>query len=138
MNALRRLLAIPAAIALSLGAADLTLAGTVQLSSGFSPNPTVLTGTSGGGSSSSCGNIPASPSQTVTLTQAMDLVFSVQGANSVTLLIKSPDGGQFCVISDGSGSQLQQPGYWNAGTYLIYIGDRAATSHPYTLSITRN
>jgi len=137
MNALRRLLAIPAAIALSLGAADFTLAQAVQLAPGFSPNPKVLTGNSGGGTASNCGNMPASPSQTVTLSQAMDLVFSVQGANSLTLLIKSPDGGQFCVISDGSGNPLQQPGYWNAGTYSIYVGDRAA-SHPYTLSITRN
>jgi hypothetical protein len=138
MKSLRCLLAIPAAIALSLGATEFASAQTVQLAPGFNPNPKVFTGTSGGRTSSSCGNLPANPSQTVTLTQAMNLVFSVQGANSLTMMIKSPDGGTFCVISDGSGAPLQQPGYWNAGTYAIYIGDQASSGNAYQLSIAQN
>lgn len=138
MKCLRRLLAIPAAITLSLGTAEFTLAQTVQLSPNFNPNPMTLTGTSGGSGAKTCGNLPSSPSQTITLTQAMDLTFRVQGANSLTLMLRAPDGGEFCVISDGSGNPLEQPGYWNAGTYQVYIGDRTPTGHAYTLSITRN
>ena len=138
MKSISSWLAIPAAIALSLTSVGAALAQTVTLNPGFKPDPTVLTGTSGGSTASACGNITATPSQTVKLSQAMDLMFTVQGNSSLTLLIKAPGGGQFCVMSDGSGAPLQQPGYWNAGTYEVYVGDRAASGHAYQLSIASN
>uniref|UniRef100_A0ACD5GPU0 Uncharacterized protein n=1 Tax=Desertifilum tharense IPPAS B-1220 TaxID=1781255 RepID=A0ACD5GPU0_9CYAN len=36
-----------------------------------------------------------------------------------------------------SGGVLEVPGYWEQGTYSLYVGDRAGGSHNYTLSVSR-
>lgn len=100
--------------------------------------PLVVTGTSGGGKSSDCGNIAVTPNQIIQVTEPLPyLRLSVKSAGDPTLLIEGP-GGRFCVMSDSySGGNPEISGYWQAGRYSLYVGDRAQDQHPYTLSISQ-
>ncbi len=102
--------------------------------------PMSLQGMSGGSVASDCGNISAQPSQELQLTDEFAqnsgyLRFVVEGAGDPTLLIEGP-AGRFCVLSDHAMDKGPEAvGYWLPGTYKIYVGDREAQSHPYSLSI---
>ncbi len=102
--------------------------------------PMSLQGMSGGSVASDCGNISAQPSQELQLTDEFAqtsgyLRFVVEGEGDPTLLIEGP-AGRFCVLSDHAMSKGPEAvGYWLPGTYKIYVGDREAQSHPYSLSI---
>lgn len=131
MRTLKRWLLVPAAIAAIVTPAGAALGETLTLSPGFE-DPTVVSGTSGGSETQgNCGNISASPEHTLTLTE--DFAFlrvSVSAPGQPTLLVEGP-GGSFCAPQNP-----QQSGYWEAGTYSIYVGDRAGGAHEYTLTIT--
>lgn len=104
------------------------------------PEPMSLEGMSGGNVASDCGNISEQPSQQLQLTDEFAqtsgyLRFVVEGAGDPTLLIEGP-AGRFCVLSDRAMDKGPEAvGYWLPGTYNIYVGDRGAQSHPYSLSI---
>lgn len=98
--------------------------------------PVTVTGSSGGSQSSQCGFIPGSPTQVVVVNQPTSLRFKLQGQGQPTLLIQGPV--NRCVMADQfSGGMIDVPGVWQQGTYSVFVGDRAQTSHPYTLSITQ-
>ena len=108
----------------------------IALAPGFN-EPIVLTGTSG---DSNCGQMAATANHVITLDDNFTyLRFTVnsQGGQPI-LLIKGPNGSSSCVQSDAfSGSTITDSGYWNAGTYSLYIGDRTPGQHSYSLSITQ-
>lgn len=96
-----------------------------NLAPGFTPDPQVGTGLSGGTrSTSDCGYVDASnaPDHVVTLTRPFEFLrASVEAPGDVTLLITGPDG-RFC-SDDANGLMPEVSGYWSAGTYSIWIGD---------------
>lgn len=111
----------------------------VQVSPTSEPDPLVVKGTSGGEKSSDCGNITAAPNQILQVTESIPyLRLSVESTGQPTLLIEGPQKRRFCVLADSnSGEKPEISGYWEAGKYAIYVGDRAQGQHPYTLSISR-
>jgi hypothetical protein len=134
-------LIVPTALAISLAVTAATLAEVpvLTIEPNFQPDPLVVHGTSGGAKSSDCGNITATPNQVIQVTHSLPyLRLSVQSAGQPTLLIDGP-GGRFCVLGDSyAGDHPEIPGYWQAGKYSLYVGDRAQGQHPYTLSISKN
>ncbi len=133
-------LVVPTALAISLAVtgAYAAQAQVVQLTPKFQPDPLVVRGTSGGAKSSDCGNIAAAPNQVIQVTESLPyLRLSVQSDGQPTLLINGP-GGRFCVLGDSyPGGNPEISGYWKAGRYSVYVGDRAQGQHPYTLSISQ-
>jgi len=112
----------------------------LELAPGFKTDPMALTGQSGGQTQTKdCGKIAAAPNYVIKLTNDFKyLRLSVQSAGQPTLLIQEPSGRRICVSADSlSGGTIESPGYWNQGTYSLYIGDRTGSSNPYTLSITQ-
>lgn len=111
------------------------------LSPGFSPDPLVMTGISGGTQTTpDCGFIKTgSPNLTVTLTDAFQfLQAAVTAAGDVTLLVEAPSGRRIC-SDDVNGLMPQISGAPPAGTYKIWIGDYQAqpdTGYSYQLTLT--
>ncbi|WP_250121700.1 hypothetical protein [Chroococcidiopsis sp. CCMEE 29] len=132
-------LVFPSALAISFAFTAATLAQeAVVITPKFEPDPLVVRGTSGGTKNSDCGDIPATPSQTIQVNESLPyLRLRVESAGEPTLLIDGP-GGRFCVLADSkSGENPEIAGYWEAGKYSLYVGDRAQGQHPYTLSISQ-
>lgn len=133
-------LVIPIALVFNLAVTGLTLAETpvLQINPQFQPDPLVVRGTSGGAKGSDCGNIAAEPNQVIQVSESLPyLRLSVESAGQPTLLINGPSG-RFCVLADRfSGGKPEFSGFWQAGKYSLYVGDRAQGQHPYTLSISR-
>ncbi len=105
----------------------------------FQPDPMVLQGTSGGSQASpNCGQLPATPNHVVQLNSDFPyLRFSLQGRGQPTLMIRLPNGSTSCVSADRATGTINAPGYWEQGSYQLYVGDRTGEQHPYTLSITQ-
>lgn len=138
MKTLESLLVVPAALAMLSIGAGVVRSQPVQITSGFKPDPLVLTGTSGGSQiGKGCGNVGATPNHIVKLDENFNyLRFSVQSDGQPILFIKAPSGNS-CVQADRfSEGKVEAPGYWEKGTYSIYVGDRADGQHNYKLSIT--
>jgi hypothetical protein len=96
-------------------------------------------GLSGGNRASACGNLSASPNQTLQVTEAFASVnISLQGEGQLTLLIEGPGGFSECRTTAGSEGQINAPGLLNQGVYSIYVGNEANAQTPYTLSIRQN
>lgn len=135
MKTLTRGLLVPAAAAafLAVSSAVSSHAQVVPLASNFQPDPNpIASGTSGGATSSDCGFIAAAPNQVIQLSEPFPyLRFRVQGGGQPTLLIEGP-GGRFCGLAEPEIS-----GFWQPGSYNIYVGDRAQGQHAYTLSVTK-
>lgn len=128
---------VPAALVMLLGSIGTVFAQPMQINPGFKPDPLELKGTSGGSQASKgCGTIGATPNYVVNLSSNFNyLRFTVQGAGQPTILIQGPNGSS-CVQAVPGGN-IEVPGYWEKGSYSIYIGDRAGGQHPYTLTITQ-
>jgi hypothetical protein len=128
---------VPAALVMLLSSVGAVLAQPTRITPGFQPDPLTVTGTSGGTQASKgCGMIGATPNYVVNLANNFNyLRFTVQGAGQPTLLIQGPNGSS-CVQAVPGGN-IEVPGYWEKGSYSIYVGDRAGTQHPYTLTITQ-
>lgn len=133
-------LIVPVVLAINLAVTQATLAEApvVQINSKFQPDPLVVRGTSGGAKSSDCGNIAAKPNQVIQVKEPLPyLRLTVKSAGQPTLLIQGP-GGRFCVLADSySGGKPEISGFWQAGRYSLYVGDRAQGQHPYTLSVSQ-
>lgn len=126
------------ALSFTVTAAHAAEASVVQINPQFQPDPLIVHGTSGGAKTSNCGNIAAAPNQVIQVTESLPyLHLSVQSAGQPTLLIEGPEG-HFCVLGNADGSNPEISGYWQAGMYSLYVGDRAQGQHPYTLSISKN
>lgn len=128
-------------VALSFAVTTATLAqeASVKITPKSEPDPLVVRGTSGGEKSSDCGNIAATPSQIIEVTEPLPyLRFNVESEGQPTLLIERPGKRHFCVLADTeAGESPEISGYWEAGKYSLYVGDRAQGQHPYTLSISQ-
>jgi hypothetical protein len=133
-------LVVPTALAISLAFTGTCLAEApvLEITPKAQSEPLVVSGTSGGEKSSDCGNIAATPNQILQVTEPLPyLRLSVESAGEPTLLIEGP-GGRFCVLADSySGGNPEISGYWQAGRYSLYVGDRAKDQHPYTLHISQ-
>ena len=131
---------VPTALAISLAVTGTTLAGTpvVSVNPNLQPDPLTVSGTSGGGNKSNCGNIAATPNQVIQVTQSLPyLRLTVESTGKPTLLIDGP-GGRFCVLADNyTGGKPEISGFWQAGSYSLYVGDLSQSQHPYTLSISQ-
>jgi hypothetical protein len=131
MNIVKNSAAVLAACALStgvvLGLPQVAKADyqSFSLAPGFTPDPQVGTGLSGGTrSTNDCGYVDASnaPDHVVTLTRPFSFLrASVEASGDVTLLVTGPDG-RFC-SDDANGLMPEISGYWPAGTYNIWVGD---------------
>jgi hypothetical protein len=136
MNTFKHWMVVPATLAMLL-----TNAGVVRsqpmipLAPGFNVDPMVVTGTS---ASQACNTNGAAPNHVINLSDNFNyLRFIVKSPGQPTLLIKGPNGSS-CVQADSfSKGTIQLPGYWEKGTYSVYIGDRAGGQHSYTLSLTQ-
>ncbi|HEY9673624.1 MAG TPA: hypothetical protein V6D11_19430 [Waterburya sp.] len=136
---LKHWMVVPTALAMLFSSAGVVRSQALQLSPGFQPEPTVVSGTSGGNTATQgCGMVSAQPNVVLTLDANFNyLRFNVQSSGQPTLLIKGPSGIS-CVPADKlSGGNIQAPGYWEKGVYSIYIGDLTGGQNPYTLSITQ-
>ncbi len=98
---------------------------------------TQLSGLSGGPTmTSDCGAVAATPNHILNLTNDIPtMIVNVQAAGGdPTLLIEGPGGQRWCARSmDGSTAKVS--GYWAAGPYRVFVGDRSGSQHSYTLSI---
>jgi len=102
-------------------------------------SPLQLTGLSGGGDNSACGNIDRSQGETIRVTEPFaSLSFEVESEGDYTLLITGADGFKECVFAHNyDGGVIQAPGLLDQGMYRVFVGDRSGESNPYTLSITQ-
>lgn len=140
MKNYKKWLALHGALAISFAITAPALAEQiVQVSPKSQPDPLVVRGTSGGEKSTDCGNIAATPNQVIEVKEPLPYVrFSVQSEGQPTLLIEGPGGRRFCVLADTeAGESPEVSGYWEAGKYSVYVGDRTQNQHPYTLSISQ-
>lgn len=129
---------IPTVLATMMAMTGVVRSQVVQVSPGSQPDPQVVSGTSGGATSSDCGNIAGAPNQVIKVTEPLPyLRLVVKSAGSPTLLIDGPTG-RFCVLGDGSGNGPQMAGYWPVGTYSVHVGERTPKRNPYTLSISQS
>ncbi len=104
-------------------------------------NNTQITGTSGGNiNSQDCGFISDKPNYTLNLSQKSDylkVTVNAQGGQPTLLILNSNSQDRFCILGDtNSGINPQFSGIWEAGKYLIFIGDRLNSNHPFTLNIS--
>jgi hypothetical protein len=140
MNKLRLFTVVPAALVMSLVITQASLAEKpeIQISRNFQPDPLVVKGTSGGTVASNCGNISATPTQVIQVTESLPyLRLTVESQGNPTLLIKGP-GGRFCVLADKySGGKAELSGYWQEGKYSLYVGESSPQKYSYTLSISQ-
>ncbi len=130
---------VPTALVVLLSSAGIARSQTIQITPNFQNDPLVVKGTSAGSQANKgCGLVGAAPNHVVTLNDNFSyLRFSVQSDGQPTLLIEGPNGSS-CVQADSfSGGTVQAPGFWEKGSYSLYIGDRTGGQHSYTLSITK-
>ncbi len=134
---------VPTALAMSLVFAQTNLAQTptIQINRNLQPDPLILKGKSGGTVKSNCGNITTEPNQVIQVTESLPyLRLTVESEGKPTLLIDGP-GGRFCVMADKySGGKPELSGFWQAGTYSVYVGElneRSQAKSSYALSISQ-
>lgn len=140
MKLLKNWIVVPITLAGIFASITLVSSQPLPITPDFKPDPLVLTGTSGGAKDSQgCGKIGEDPNHIIRLSSNFKyLRFSLEGEGEPTLLIESPSGSRSCVLYDSTaGGKIQSSGFWEMGTYLIYIGDRSGQKHSYTLSITQ-
>ncbi|HEY9644166.1 MAG TPA: hypothetical protein V6C57_26975 [Coleofasciculaceae cyanobacterium] len=116
--------------------------GSLTLAPGFSPDPQVSTGVSGGSrATTNCGYVGAAdaPNQVISLTQPFSFLrASVEAEGDVTLLIETPSGKLLC-SDDVNGLMPEIAGEAPPGIYKIWVGDyvgNAAKNFRYRLTLT--
>jgi hypothetical protein len=128
----------------------LTIFENVTLAPGFSPDPVILRGISGGAKAAGevtgrastatgpcVGFIDAQPDHKIVLTQLFSyLRLQIQSSEDTSLVIRGP-GGTWC-NDDYSGKNPGIAGQWLSGTYEIWVGSPKQTMYaPYVLQITQ-
>lgn len=119
---------------------------TITLGTGFSPDPTIATGTSGGAREASslneecAGWISASPDHVLELQAAMPrlkiMAYGTEEDSDVTLVVHRPDGSWLC-NDDSDGFHPMVEGELPAGRYEIFVGSYEEGRHQaYRLGIT--
>ena len=110
--------------------------GTLTLSAGFQPDPTVVSLSSGGsinaGAISSCrGYIANAPDVRLNYTSGfLPLIVSVDSASDTTLVVNAPNGAWYCDDDSGDGSNpsitFSSP---LSGRYEIWVGTYSSASY---------
>lgn len=132
------------------GAAGATATGaTITLNTGFSPDPSIATGTSGGAveastlSADCAGWVSATPDHILQLEAAMPrlkiMALGTEENSDVTLVVHRPDGSYVCNDdSDGFHPMIEsEEGGMPAGRYEIFVGSyEQGRRQPYRLGIT--
>lgn len=100
-----------------------------------------IQGNSGGPiDSKNCGFVAATPSYTLSLSKRMDymrMFVQANGGQPTLLVIGPKQEDSFCVLGDlSAGLNPEISGVWEAGTYQVYVGDRAGEQHQFTLKIS--
>ncbi|WP_038026040.1 hypothetical protein [Synechococcus sp. PCC 7336] len=139
ITTLARGCALSAIVAVALPLAAEAQYENFYLSPGFTPDPAVGTGMSGGTvNTGDCGYIDTTPDHVLTVTKPFQYLKAyVDAPGDVTLLVTGPDG-RFC-RDDEVGLLPQLWGTWPAGTYQIWIGDFVGSgsgTYPYSLYLT--
>jgi hypothetical protein len=98
-------------------------------------------GTSGGGvDSKDCGYIANQPNHVLNLMERTDYLrvsLQVNGGEPTLLIIGPGAKDRFCVLGDRTSAMSPElSGVWEAGKYLIYVGDRTGSQLPFTLNIS--
>lgn len=139
----------PAAIAQNATYAATTIFEDVTLSPGFSPNPTIVRGISGGAQPATdvagrpntetgpcLGFVDDTPDHTMVLTDYFSfLSLQVESTENTTLVVRGP-GGSWCNDNYGSFNPAIA-GQWFSGTYQIWVGsDSGDRYYPYVLRIS--
>jgi len=103
----------------------------LTLAPGFSPDPQVTTGVSGGDRvTTDCGYVDAlhQPNHVITLTKTFNFLQAfVQAEGDVTLLMETPSGQLIC-SDDVNGLMPAISGEAPAGAYKIWVGDYGGTA----------
>jgi hypothetical protein len=94
-----------------------------------------LTGTTGGPTASSCGNLATAPNLELNLDQATYMQVTVQTSADATLWIDGPS--DFCILRDPNTNLLQTAGHWPEGLYKVYVGDRQGQGSSFSLTVSR-
>ncbi|BAZ79566.1 hypothetical protein PN497_15535 [Sphaerospermopsis kisseleviana CS-549] len=140
MKTLKLLTFVPATLVMSLVFNQAVLAQTpfIQINKQLPTDPLVVNGISGGTVQSNCGNITTQPSQVLQVQESLPyLRLTVEGQGQPTMLIDGP-GGRFCVLADNySAKKPELSGFWQAGNYLLYVGNLSPGKHNYALSISQ-
>ncbi|GCL39321.1 hypothetical protein SR1949_44470 [Sphaerospermopsis reniformis] len=140
MKTLKLLTFVPTTLVMSLVLNQAVLAQTpfIQINKQLPTDPLVVNGISGGTVQSNCGNITTQPSQVLQVQESLPyLRLTVEGQGQPTMLIDGP-GGRFCVLADNySANKPELSGFWQAGNYLLYVGNLSPGKHNYTLSISQ-
>ncbi|QYX30547.1 hypothetical protein [Sphaerospermopsis torques-reginae] len=140
MKTLKLLTFVPATLVMSLVFNQAVLAQTpfIQINKQLPTDPLVVNGISGGTVQSNCGNITTQPSQVLQVQESLPyLRLTVEGQGHPTMLIDGP-GGRFCVLADNySAKKPELSGFWQAGNYLLYVGNLSPGKHNYALSISQ-
>jgi len=124
------------AIAATFGTMPAAIADPVQTPL---QSPVVVTGNSNGSqANNSCRGFQfaGAPTQVVRVTQPNTaLRFRVEGSGQLALLVTGASN-PMCVPS--AGAVIEVPGVWQPGTYSLFVGNRADSSTPFTLSISQD
>jgi hypothetical protein len=118
--------------------------GSINLSSGFTPDPYQVTIQAGGSraagnTASGClGNVSDAPDFEVTYTSgSLPLIFRTQSGVDTTLMVNGPDGRWYCDDdgSDGVNAMVvfEKP---SSGTYDVWVGTYNGGVNPATLTIS--
>lgn len=140
MKTLKLLTFVPTALVMSLvfNQAGFAQTPVIQINTQMSKDPLVINGIANGNIQSDCGNITNQPSHIIQVQESLPyLRLTVEGDEKPTLLIDGP-GGRFCVLSDNlSENKAELAGFWQAGNYVLKIGNSSTGKHNYTLSISQ-
>lgn len=117
--------------------------GTVNLTTGFTPDPQVFSGTSGGAMAaqnmnSACrGWISPTPDHLLVLNSAFSFLrVFVESSADTTLVVQLPNGQMLC-NDDAYGNNPAVEQSWSPGTYKIWIGSyQQGQNSQYTLKLT--
>ncbi|WP_204140390.1 hypothetical protein [Halomicronema sp. CCY15110] len=114
---------------------------TFEISPGFTPDPLVGSGVSGGPDEvDGCGFIDTadSPDHVLYVNDYFDyLRVSVESPGDVTLFMENIETGEAMCVDDSNGTLLPEfAGEWPAGTYFLWIGDFDGGAYPYDIYIS--
>jgi len=114
---------------------------TFEISPGFTPDPLVGSGVSGGPDEvEGCGfiNTADSPDHVLYVNNYFNyLSVSVESPGDVTLFMENIDTGETICVDDSNGTLLPEfAGEWPAGTYFLWVGDFDGGGYAYDIYIS--
>lgn len=139
----RLILCATLALAAASGAAQAQAYRDFTIGAGFTPDPQVGTGTTGGSRDASSfggnctGRIASSPDHTINVTSTVDLKLYTESTTDSTLVLVGPSG-TFCDDDSRGGLDAEINAVLTPGTYEVYVGNFGTTAGEYSLTLTEN